>query len=56
MQERNLAPASIKAIEAVLLKGEDAKVSNGPDGSIKVYSTKTKLILDTGKIKKRAPR
>ena len=54
MQERNLTPEIIKAIEIALSKGGDAKVSDGPDGSIKVYSTKTALILDTGKTKNRA--
>lgn len=38
-----------QAIEDALAKGFDAKVSNGPNGTIKVSEMRIKLVLDTGK-------
>lgn len=39
-----------KAYQSILEKGDDAKISSGPNGTVKVYEIHTKLVLDTAKI------
>lgn len=40
----------IKAIEAILSKGDRAEVLPGPNGTVKVIHIKRQVTVDTGKL------
>lgn len=44
-----MSEETIKAIEAVLAKGDRAEVYPGPNGSVKVVHIKKILVADTSK-------
>ena len=49
MDKHNIDPATIKAIESVLAKGDRAEVIRAPNGGVKVIHIQKTLVSDTSR-------